>query len=187
MSYQPPQQQYNYGAPPPRKSSPWPWIIGFGCGLPVVLVAGCVAWLAIGVQKVVNDPEFKKAIETATKNKAAEKTTFDPATLRIVKDPATGLMHAKGVIKNKTDEKIPFLIVTFSCLDAEGNQIDTATDSISDLGAKGQWKFDAAADDKAVKSMRLGGISTAPLDIQSGGGKTTIRFNDGAKGQTGAE
>lgn len=182
MSYTPP-PQYNYGAPPPpprKSSSPWPWIVGFGCGIPLLLIGGCVAFTAITVKKVIDDPEVRQAWDTATKNQAAEKTSFDPAAVRYVKDPATGLLHAKGVITNKTDAKLPYLQVKFACLDAEGDQIDTAMASITDLGPQAQWKFDVAAEDATVKKMKLLGISTTPLEIESGGGKTSIRF-DGSR------
>jgi hypothetical protein len=63
------------------KRIPWGWILGIGCGLPILGFAGCSIYVASIAKKVVSDPEFKKTMEKAQKgieevgkNMAAEKT-----------------------------------------------------------------------------------------------------------------
>ncbi len=48
-----------------------------------------------------------------------------------------------GIAKNKTNKTYSYAAISYTILDEDGNQIGTAIDNISNLAAKGTWKFSA--------------------------------------------
>lgn len=67
-----------------------------------------------------------------------------------------------GTFTNNSGEKLSYVSVSYSLFDAEGNQVDTAYASTSNLDAGGAWKYEATAlsgTDK-VASFKLGDVTT---------------------------
>lgn len=53
--------------------------------------------------------------------------------------------YYEGVVVNNKDRAFSYAQITFTLYDADGNQLGTAIDNISDLKAHGTWKFKALA------------------------------------------
>lgn len=50
-----------------------------------------------------------------------------------------------GIIENRRGRRLNYVFIKFNLFDADGNQIGTAIDTISDLAAGGRWKFQAVS------------------------------------------
>ena len=164
---------YNYSPPPPppRRSSVWPWILGIGCGVPVLLFAGCTALGLVTANRLRNDPEFREKMGQMSgmaTNTAAQKVELVPGTVKVVKDAGSGITYVTGAIRNKTDETIPYLHVKVVCLDKGGVEVGTALDANSNLAPKGVWKFRAVAPNGNTATAKVLEISNSPLDALRG-------------------
>jgi len=49
-----------------------------------------------------------------------------------------------GVLTNNTDKDVTYIQISYNLYDADGNQVGSAFDSISNLKAGGTWKFEAS-------------------------------------------
>lgn len=65
-----------------------------------------------------------------------------------------------GTIENTRDKKISYISVKFILYDANGNQVGTASDSTTDLGAGATWSFKAAVFEKEAVDFKIEEIST---------------------------
>ena len=63
-----------------------------------------------------------------------------------------------GKIKNNTDKKLHYVVVSFAIYDANDVQVGNAVDSIFDLEAGGFWKFKAPVVGENVKKYKLSEI-----------------------------
>jgi hypothetical protein len=50
--------------PTTQKKSPWPWVFGIGCGLPVLAFVGCAG---LGAIMMAANPDLKKQVEQQSK------------------------------------------------------------------------------------------------------------------------
>ena len=66
--------------------------------------------------------------------------------------------YIEGTIKNNTDKDKSYVNVTFNLFDKDGNQLGTASTSISDLKAGGTWKFKAMGAKKEIAKYELSEI-----------------------------
>lgn len=159
-----PPQQGGYYAPPPPKKSPWPWIIGLGCGIPTVLLVGCIAFTAQVAQKVANDPQFKEQMKQLNTNTAKDKVSYDPATFKMNRT-STGY-EITGGIKNKSAEVLPYLQVRFSVQDKNGEELETSIANTSKIAPNTVWKFKAPVTDDKASKFKVIDVSNAPLDFK---------------------
>ena len=69
--------------------------------------------------------------------------------------------YFEGVIVNNKDRDLSYAQVTFNLYDADGNQLGTAVDNITDFKAGGTWKFKAIAlcDKDEIASWELSEIT----------------------------
>lgn len=58
--------------------------------------------------------------------------------------------HIVGVIRNTTEKTFSYVSISFALYDADGNQIGSASDSISDFVGGNTWKFEAFVDDDSA-------------------------------------
>ncbi len=160
--YLPPQN--GYAPPPPQKKSPWPWILGLGCGIPTVLLVGCIAFGASVAKEVAKDPKFQAEMKKLNTNTVKDKVTYDPATFKMT-PTATGF-EITGEILNKTNEELPYLQIRFAILDDKGEQIDTTIANVSKVAPKTAWKFKVPVVNKQASKFKVVDVSNAPLDFK---------------------
>ncbi|MBC8138808.1 MAG: hypothetical protein H8F28_23260 [Fibrella sp.] len=160
----PPQQPGYYAPPPPPKKSPWPWILGLGCGIPTVLLIGCIAFTAQVAKKVASDPEFQQEMKKLNTNTVKDKITYDPATFKMA-STTTGF-EITGSIKNKTTEELPYLQIRLAILDKNGEQIDTAIANTSPVAPNAVWKFKAPVVNDKAATFKVIDVSNAPFDFK---------------------
>lgn len=158
-SYQPGQ----YAPPPPPKKSALPWILGLGCGVPTVLIVGCVAFGAQAVKNLANDPEFQKEMKTLRTNTVKDKVAYDPTKFELT--PSESGYNITGTIKNTSAEVIPAVIVKFDVMDKNGEVIESCMESTSRLAPKAEWNFKAPVTSKNPAKFKLVLITNAPFDL----------------------
>lgn len=152
-----------YNAPTPPKKSALPWILGIGCGIPIVLLVGCIALGGQIAQKVASDPKFKQEMKKLNTNTAKDKVAYDPATFKMT-PTETGAV-VSGTIKNKSGETLPYLLVRFDVLNERGEKVGTAVANTTKVAPGATWEFEAqSVSDKPTK-FKLIGITNAPLDM----------------------
>lgn len=159
-----PPQQGGYYAPPPPKKSPWPWIIGLGCGIPTVLLVGCIAFTAQIAKKVASDPQFKEQMKQLNTNTAKDKVSYDPATFKMNRTSAG--YEITGGIKNKSAEVLPYLQVRFSVQDKNGEEIETSIANTSKIAPNTVWNFKAPVTEGKAAKFKVIDVSNAPLDFK---------------------
>jgi hypothetical protein len=162
----PPQYPQPGYAPAPQKRSPWPWILGIGCGAPALLFAGCIVCVSTAANQVAKDPEFRKSmkeLQEVGKNTAAEKVDLVAGSLKITRNSLGGV-DIQGAIKNRTPDAIPYLQVKFALFDKSGAQVDTEMSNTTDLAGKGTWKFKISSMKEDVANVKLISVSTSALD-----------------------
>ena len=152
----PPQAPYY---PPPPKKTPWGLILGLGCGIPVVLMVGCIA---VTANKVTHDPRFQQEMKKMQTNTAKEKVTYDPASFKMT-STASG-SSITGNIKNKTDETLPYLHVRFVLLDKNGEEVGKTIANISNMAPKSVWNFAAPVTKREATKFEVLEVSTSPFD-----------------------
>jgi hypothetical protein len=156
--------QNGYAPPPPPKKSPWPWILGLGCGIPTVLLVGCIAFGAQVAKKVASDPKFQQEMKQLNTNTAKDKVSYDPATFKMT--PTAGGFEISGAIKNKTDQPLPYLQVRFAVLDKNGEQIGSTIANTSKVAPNTEWKFKAPVSNDGAAKFKVLDVSNAPFDFK---------------------
>jgi tRNA_anti-like len=84
------------------KRSPWPWIIGLGCGLPILGFVGCSI---ISVAIVANNPDVKKEIAKAQQESVQKSESGTTVKSEAINISAKALYEAYEANEIAADEK----------------------------------------------------------------------------------
>ena len=134
--------------------------------LALVIVLATQSMYSAALDEAVNSTSTASTTTTsapASDTSAAAADSADKYT--IAGEALTGDSYTSkitGTFTNNSGEKLSYVSVSYSLFDAEGNQVDTAYASTSNLDAGGAWKYEATAlsgTDK-VASFKLGDVTT---------------------------
>ena len=128
--------------------------------LALVIVLATQSMYSAALDEAVNSTSTASSATTSAPASDAPTASADSADKYTIADEAlTGDSYTSKITGT---EKLSYVSVSYSLFDAEGNQVDTAYASTSNLDAGGTWKFEATAlsgTDK-VASFKLGDVTT---------------------------
>lgn len=135
--------------------------------LALVIVLATQSMYSAAIDEAVSSTPTAAATETSAPASDTSGTAATDSTEKyaIADETLTGDSYTSkitGTFINNSGEKLSYVSVSYSLFDAEGNQVDTAYASTSNLDAGGTWKFEATAlsgTDKVV-SFKLGDVTT---------------------------
>lgn len=135
--------------------------------LALVIVLATQSMYSAAIDEAVSSTPTAAATETSAPASDTSGTAATDSTEKyaIAGEALTGDSYTSkitGTFTNNSGEKLSYVSVSYSLFDAEGNQVDTAYASTSNLDAGGAWKYEATAlsgTDK-VASFKLGDVTT---------------------------
>lgn len=135
--------------------------------LALVIVLATQSMYSAAIDEAVSSTPTAAATETSAPASDTSGTAATDSTEKyaIADETLTGDSYTSkiaGTFTNNSGEKLSYVSVSYNLFDAEGNQVDTAYASTSNLDAGGTWKFEATAlsgTDK-VASFKLGDVTT---------------------------
>jgi hypothetical protein len=74
-------------------------------------------------------------------------------------EPVTFGYTIEGTVRNISNDSFSFVSINYSLYDSQGNQVGTASDYISNLGAGNTWKFSASYYEENVSTFKFDGIT----------------------------
>ena len=134
--------------------------------LALVIVLATQSMYSAALDEAVNSTSTASTTTTsapASDTSAAAADSADKYT--IAGEALTGDSYTSkitGTFTNNSGEKLSYVSVSYSLFDAEGNQVDTAYASTSNLDAGGAWKYEATSLSGTYKvaSFKLGDVTT---------------------------
>ncbi len=93
-----------------------------------------------------------------TPTELAAKAGFRVSAIKLEKTQGTGIVHAVGTVQNATGRKCFSVKIDLDVLDASGQKIGNATDQVSTLEPKAEWKFNALVVESKAASATLASI-----------------------------
>ncbi|MFT8889570.1 MAG: FxLYD domain-containing protein [Ethanoligenens sp.] len=133
---------------------------GKGCLIAALVVVAIVVIIIIAV--VAGTYHVAKTVENNTVGMVSGSSwtdKFDVSDLTLSAPDNIGVQYAEGTITNKTSKPYSYLQVEINEYDASGAQVGSTLANVSNLEAKGTWKFKASITDQNVKSVKLKGVS----------------------------
>ena len=119
-------------------------------GIFILIAAIILIFIVISIPYNDDVKETYKFVSESSSSK------FTLLSEKITPTNSYGITVIEGKIKNNTDYAYDYVEVSFNLYDKNGNQIGTAYDSITNLDAKGTWKYKAVGGtDEKVSSYKL--------------------------------
>lgn len=75
------------------------------------------------------------------------------------REPHLDITNIVGIVTNTGKNEYAFVDISFNIYDADGNQVDTAMDSIQNLEPGGRWKFKAMIPRQSHGTYKLKEVS----------------------------
>lgn len=110
--------------------------------------------------------QMKQSLDTNSPPKTVEPTPmelaakagFKVSAIKLEKTQGAGLVYAVGTVKNATGRKCFSVKIELDVLSSDGQKIGTATDQVSTLEPKAEWKFRALVVESKAVSAKLTSI-----------------------------
>lgn len=125
--------------------------LGVGCGILLaiaVTIGSCVACFGYGASKVAQ--EMKRQESAKAQLSLEEGWGFSMG-------EHSG--EVTGTVKNSSSQQFSMVMIEFNLYDSEGNQVGTATDSVSNFEPGGSWNFKAGVFESKAQQAKFKGFT----------------------------